>query len=222
MSDENRIPESETLHEAILDSLKKGGEWAQEKLVPWTKKFIKLIVNEAKWIGNKSKESAKKIKESETYARIKESTERLSQSETVHRTKSALSTTKNRCGKKIWWYIGGAAIIICLAVFLFGSGDSDTGSSGHGSSSKDYRWIKGTWELTDRGVTVLYQFEPHGNDYGYYSLGSNITRNIEIGNYEISNNKIKLWDAETQTTSSALSIDGNRIRDVSGKYLYRR
>lgn len=137
MDNENKKHENRTLHEAIFDSLEKGGKWVQKRMIPKAKEIAKLAKNEAQWIGEKSKDSAEKIKQSDIYAKIKDSAKRIQQSETVSKAKEAFTPKGETRSRKHWWYVGGAAVLVCLGLFLFGGGnDSNDYDSSYSGESR--------------------------------------------------------------------------------------
>lgn len=174
--------QDETLHKAISDGLKKGGEWTRENVVPKAKRLAKLVENEAKWIGNKSKESAEKFKQSETFARIKDSAEKIKQSDTVNKAKETLS--QHGKSKKLWWYIGGALAVLFLGIILFGGDDYSNDYPVSSSKQADYSWLYGTWEANLGGIrdeiTITEYSITQANIYSY-----------DTGSYRIEGNSLK-------------------------------
>lgn len=170
MPDENKKHDSETLHDALSDTLKKGWKWAQENFIPKARRLAKLILNEIKWIGDKSKESTEKFKQSETYAKIKDSAGRI-QYGSISKAKTILHS-KGGSRRRIWWYLGGASVLAFLALFLFR--DTDHSSNDYGtfpSKQNDFSWIYGTWEthygnIRDEITITEYTFT-HANAYEY-------------------------------------------------------
>ena len=177
--------QDDTLHKAISDGLKKGGEWARENVIPKAKRLAKLVENEAKWIGDKTKESTEKFKQSETFARIKDSAEKIKQSDTVNKAKETLSQQGK--SKKIWWYIGGALAVLFLGIILFGGDDSSYDSPASSSKQADYSWLYGTWEANLGGIrdeiTITEYSITQANIYSYDTGSYRIEGNSLLAKY---------------------------------------
>lgn len=89
------------------------------------------------------------------------------------------------------------------------------------SAGEDYRWIEGTWYSSVGGATIIYQFKAKGDNYGTYTIGATMTNYLEMGNWSISENRVRLWNAETQITSN-LYIEGKTLKDSDGSVLVKK
>ena len=214
-NDNNKTTQNnKTLHEAISDSMKKGREWAQEELFLKAKNFAKLVENEAKWIGNKSKESAEKFKQSETFARIKDSAEKIKQSDTVNKAKETLS--QHGKSKKFWWYIGGALAVLFLGIILFGGDDYSNDYPVSSSKQADYSWLYGTWEANLGGIrdeiTITEYSITQANIYSY-----------DTGSYRIEGNSLKAkYSNDPSGIVSSYQIDPSAHTISSEGCYYRK
>lgn len=182
--------------------IKRGIPFVRE----WGQKTSKKIIEQS----NKTKDNTRRFNDN-----ARRTIQSLNQSSIICRLKEVFSSREN---KKLWWYIGGVAVVVCLSVFLFGgSEDAPTSSPTIESSSKeDYRWIYGTWEAYMGSVrdeiTITEYTITEASIYGY-----------DTGSYRIEGNELKIkYSNMPQGMVETLQLDPRTHTITSDGVRYRK
>lgn len=139
------------------------------------------------------------------------------------------NTSKSKKKNTLWYAL--AIIVVVIYVIARNCSGGDSGNYGgyddydysdtSQTTNGNYRWIEGTWYSYVGGNTIVYKFVAQGDTYGTYTIGSSFSNHLEIGNWSISGDRVRLWDAATQITSN-LYIEGKTLKDSDGSVLAKK